>query len=124
VVIGFPQGFWEAWQRSKVNGSRVLFISLLMLTALWVKPISAQVGSTLTDSAPAANVSTDWTKKDVKVPNVVGLWRDEAILDLFKAELRIGNVREETSTSVAHPLIIVGSPFRWYRIALIQRGYV
>jgi hypothetical protein len=112
-----------------VDASRVLFFGLLMLTALWVKPIWAQVGSKPTDSAADANVtdinvSGDWAKKDVKFPKVVSLWSDEAILDLLKAELRIGDVRDETSISVAHPLMIVGSPFRWYRNALFQQGYV
>jgi beta-lactam-binding protein with PASTA domain len=95
-----------------MNAIRVLFTSLLMLTAAWANPTWAQVGSTPVDSAPAANVnvSSDWAKKDVKVPNVVGLWRDEAILDLFKARLHIGDVREETTTAAADHHVISEYP--------------
>jgi beta-lactam-binding protein with PASTA domain len=104
-----------------MNASRVLLFSLLMLTAVWANPTWAQPGFTPAESVPAAgatthannsdaNVSSDWATKDVNVPNVVGLWRDEAILDLFKAGLRIGDIREETSTSVAHHHVISESP--------------
>lgn len=101
-----------------MNASRVLLISLLMLTALWIKPIWAQDNfnsATQSDAAtPVRNttsdVTPDWKKNEVKVPNVVGLWRDEAILDLFKAGLRIGDVREETSTSVSDHHVISEFP--------------
>jgi hypothetical protein len=55
-----------------MNAIRVLFISLLMLAAVWANPTWAQVGSTPAESAPAgvttpgnksdANVSSDWAK--------------------------------------------------------------
>ena len=104
-----------------MNASRVLSIILLMLTSVWTNPTWARAGFAPAEFASAsgvatpgdnsdANVSSDWAKKDVKIPNVVGLWRDEAILDLFKAGLRIGDVREETNTSVADHHVISESP--------------
>jgi beta-lactam-binding protein with PASTA domain len=101
-----------------MNASRVLLISLLMLTGLSAKPLWAQDSSNSAAQNDAASpvgnttsdVSPDWRKEEVKVPNVVGLRRDEAVLDLFKAGLRIGDVREETSTSVADHHVISESP--------------
>jgi beta-lactam-binding protein with PASTA domain len=104
-----------------MNAIRVLFITLLILTAVCANRTWAQMDSRLVEPAPAVGVATpgnspdsnvysDWAKKDVKVPNVVGLWRDKALWDLFKAGLRVGDVREETSTSVADHHVISESP--------------
>jgi beta-lactam-binding protein with PASTA domain len=97
-----------------MNATRVLFAYLFMLAALWANPIWAHNDSASKDSAPAANVananvSSD-SVKDVKVPGVVGLRRDEAILELLKAGLRIGDVRELTNTLAAYNHVIDESP--------------
>jgi serine/threonine-protein kinase len=95
----------------------IIGVTFSMLPVFLANPTWAQVGATPAEAgvtAPGnnydANVSSDWAKKDVRVPHVVGRWRDEAILDVLKAGLRIGDVREETTTSVADDHVISESP--------------
>jgi hypothetical protein len=101
---------------------RLLSATLITFAVISVNPIWAQVGSTPAESTinnSGTSVSSDWAKQDVRVPNVVGLWPDEAKLVLIKAGLRVGEVREETSTSVAHHHVISESPAAGWRNVVI-----
>lgn len=101
-----------------MNASRVFFISLLMLTAVGVKPTTAQNSSISTDHSAVAtpvqdtnsNVSPDWSKKEVKVPDVLGLSRHEARRAIEKAGLEVGEIHEKADASVSPGHVISEHP--------------